>query len=225
RLADLPPDVLAAPVAHLDRSASLPVSAVQERLASALDHLVGSIDAGRRRSSRLRVALEDSRGRAERDQLAGLHNRHFLQRFLGPVDRPMDLLALLVDVDDLKSANDRHGHAAGDAVLRAIALVLRRSSRPGTSSCAGAATSSSCWSRASSRAPAWPSPSGWPLPCAPPARRAPGTNLPLSASIGVCAVSRSTLPLDRLDGALAVVKRGGKGRAALAPGGAALRPV
>jgi len=36
--------------------------------------------------------------------------RHFLERFLGEEDRPADLLLLLVDVDDLKGINGRHGH-------------------------------------------------------------------------------------------------------------------
>lgn len=37
---------------------------------------------------------------------------------------------LLIDIDDFKQVNDRHGHAAGDDVLRAVADMLRGTLRP-----------------------------------------------------------------------------------------------
>ncbi len=43
--------------------------------------------------------------------------------------RPQSLV--LIDLDHFKQINDRHGHAAGDAVLRALAGVMKRSSRSG----------------------------------------------------------------------------------------------
>jgi diguanylate cyclase (GGDEF)-like protein len=63
------------------------------------------------------------------DGLTSLHNHRFFQDHLGrEVARaerhgtPLSLV--LIDIDDFKLLNDRHGHATGDAVLRRIAEVL-----------------------------------------------------------------------------------------------------
>jgi len=64
------------------------------------------VDAGYQHAAALRLELESTKSMAERDQLTGLHNRHFLQRYLGSGERPLDLLALLIDVDGLKQVND-----------------------------------------------------------------------------------------------------------------------
>jgi diguanylate cyclase (GGDEF)-like protein len=65
------------------------------------------------------------------DDLTGLANRRRfreeLERLTAAAERhgtPLSLL--LLDVDDFKKVNDRHGHAAGDEILREIAVALRR---------------------------------------------------------------------------------------------------
>ncbi|HJR73633.1 MAG TPA: diguanylate cyclase [Luteimonas sp.] len=64
------------------------------------------------------------------DDITGLYNRkHWeeaaereLARYLR-TRRPA--VVMMVDLDDFKLINDRHGHVAGDAMLRAVAEVLR----------------------------------------------------------------------------------------------------
>jgi diguanylate cyclase (GGDEF)-like protein len=78
---------------------------------------------------------EGDRRRAEFDALTGLLTPYELRRRLGRlVSRaqaaPGVRIALLfVDTDRFKDWNDAYGHAAGDALLRALAAVLRDSAR------------------------------------------------------------------------------------------------
>ncbi len=67
---------------------------------------------------------------ATMDPLTGLYNRrHFLElldRELARSARHARPLALLIiDLDHFKQINDRHGHPAGDVVLRQVAAALR----------------------------------------------------------------------------------------------------
>jgi diguanylate cyclase (GGDEF)-like protein/PAS domain S-box-containing protein len=68
---------------------------------------------------------------ADHDALTGLFNRRRfeeeLERHVSHAQRyRMEGCVLLIDVDDLKAINDNGGHRAGDAVLIAVAEVLRR---------------------------------------------------------------------------------------------------
>ncbi|PYE25985.1 diguanylate cyclase (GGDEF)-like protein [Rhizobium sp. PP-F2F-G20b] len=61
---------------------------------------------------------------SERDALTGLLNRRALeQNFEGYRTQGYHALAVL-DLDHFKAVNDAHGHAAGDAVLKAVGKVL-----------------------------------------------------------------------------------------------------
>ncbi len=74
---------------------------------------------------------------AEMDPLTGLHNRrsfvHALRERLTALERPRraggDWALLLIDLDGFKDVNDTCGHAAGDAVLVAVAAAIRDRTR------------------------------------------------------------------------------------------------
>lgn len=78
------------------------------------------------------------------DPLSGLHNRRFLQQHIEAdvelcVRRHVesqggasgDLIFFMIDIDHFKQVNDRHGHPAGDAVIRQMPLRLRPVFRSG----------------------------------------------------------------------------------------------
>lgn len=67
------------------------------------------------------------------DGLTGIGNRHAFEDHISTlVARPeAPVTVVIVDVDELKLANDVHGHEAGDDILRTIAEVLRALVGPG----------------------------------------------------------------------------------------------
>ncbi|MGH8441830.1 MAG: diguanylate cyclase domain-containing protein, partial [Nevskiaceae bacterium] len=88
----------------------------------------------RERTEALRLSEEALRHEATHDHLTGLPNRAlFLDRLGHGVERGRRHDArfglLYMDIDGFKPVNDRHGHAAGDELLRQIAARLRRAVR------------------------------------------------------------------------------------------------
>lgn len=67
---------------------------------------------------------------ANTDYLTGLYNRRYLDNYLDqsiknmPPDKKIG--GIMVDVDDFKSINDRHGHATGDMALRTASTILKK---------------------------------------------------------------------------------------------------
>jgi len=111
---------------------SSPAVDIEAMEAGALDYLIkGEITPGMLgRSLRYALKLGSTLDRlsrlATRDELTGLMNRRALDGWLGEeIDRsrrfarPVGLV--LLDLDHFKAINDRHGHPAGDAVLREMA--------------------------------------------------------------------------------------------------------
>ena len=89
----------------------------------------------RRAEQGLRDLTASLTERAVRDPLTGLANRTLLEeRLRGTLARDGRTGAttglLFLDLDGFKAVNDRHGHAVGDAVLRAVAARLSAGVRP-----------------------------------------------------------------------------------------------
>lgn len=219
----LPPGLHARARDHLDRSGE-PMSPQEHKLAVAADHLMYSVDAGQHRLLRMRSSLDDTRSLAERDQLTGLHNRHFLERFLGGANRPADLMAVLVDVDNLKIVNDTHGHSAGDAVLSAVTAALNAYTRDGdvVIRWGGDEFLVLVPGLTADDAPSYGQGLVDAVAMSHPA--APWDTLPVSVSIGISPTRRTPLPLNELDQAMYQAKRAGKGRAVISAAPSPARP-
>lgn len=71
------------------------------------------------------AVIESSHSLAYRDALTGLPTRRALDEMLARL-RSRPFTAAMVDVDHFKRFNDKHGHDAGDQVLRMIATQLAR---------------------------------------------------------------------------------------------------
>ncbi|HTL99023.1 MAG TPA: GGDEF domain-containing protein, partial [Holophagaceae bacterium] len=76
-----------------------------------------------------------------RDMLTGLRNRRYLTEFMGPEAESVlrswtpgspiqqSLAIVMLDLDHFKRVNDAHGHQAGDAVLKQVAVILEETLR------------------------------------------------------------------------------------------------
>jgi diguanylate cyclase (GGDEF)-like protein len=94
------------------------------RLADEVDALAAELEASRARIGELEARIDI-------DALTEIRNRRGfareLARSLAYVKRyGTSAVLIYVDLDGFKLVNDRHGHAAGDAVLKAVAATLVR---------------------------------------------------------------------------------------------------
>lgn len=89
------------------------------------DHIIGQFE-------ELLMVRRELDFAASHDPLTGLLNRRGLDRVLGEAGESGEALGLLLlDLDGFKLINDRHGHHAGDDLLKQVALRLKGVVRPG----------------------------------------------------------------------------------------------
>jgi diguanylate cyclase (GGDEF)-like protein len=82
----------------------------------------------------LRQVMDRLRSEADRDYLTGLANRRRFRLALGQEAERwrrynVPCALVLIDIDHLKKINDKHGHSAGDRVIRHVADALVEMSR------------------------------------------------------------------------------------------------
>jgi diguanylate cyclase (GGDEF)-like protein len=73
--------------------------------------------------------LESLRREAKEDFLTGVANRNEMEKildYLFSIEKPdLRFFLLLIDIDDFKGINDRHGHAWGDRILVEHSRILK----------------------------------------------------------------------------------------------------
>ncbi|HEX7943093.1 MAG TPA: GGDEF domain-containing protein [Phenylobacterium sp.] len=104
----------------------VPEAEMTRAVKAAIQTLLTELDDLRSEVGRLKSRLSEAEGLADRDALTPLLNRRAFVRELGRVrtfaqryGAPASLVYF--DLDGFKAINDRYGHAAGDAALKAVA--------------------------------------------------------------------------------------------------------
>jgi diguanylate cyclase (GGDEF)-like protein len=117
---------LAALAEMRDKGAAQRMEAAADRTRAARDRQAAAAD-----REHLLFELE----RSHLDDLTGAYRRGMGEiAVINEIERSrrsdQTLVLAYVDSDDLKGVNDRHGHAAGDAMLRDLVVLLRSNLRP-----------------------------------------------------------------------------------------------
>ncbi|KAA9005705.1 diguanylate cyclase [Histidinibacterium aquaticum] len=95
-----------------------------------LAHRVRTLLRRKRQQDALRATVASGLEAAVTDPLTGLHNRRYAESHLAHLchrgrEEKRSFAMMVLDIDHFKQINDRWGHAAGDAVLKAVADRLR----------------------------------------------------------------------------------------------------
>jgi diguanylate cyclase (GGDEF)-like protein len=123
---------------HLEMHAELVRQRIVQQLRAQSEQFITRVEAeqSRREADRQRERAREMEARAQRDPLTGLGNRREVDARLptllhtaAAAGQPVALAML--DLDRFKQINDRFGHLVGDAVLVAVARLLRDSVRAG----------------------------------------------------------------------------------------------
>lgn len=115
----------------------IPVHVRFAPLVDAANEVVGALQVFREGTTGMAVAqrIRELEKLSFLDPLTNLANRRYTDLTLRSLCSELSrggapFGVVLLDIDDLKEINDRHGHDAGDRVLRAVARTLLLGSRP-----------------------------------------------------------------------------------------------
>jgi two-component system cell cycle response regulator len=83
---------------------------------------------------RLRFHYEAAMNSSVIDWLTGVYNHGYFKRFLEleikkSLRHRYPVSLIMLDIDDFKTYNDTHGHTVGDAILKELAVVIKKSVR------------------------------------------------------------------------------------------------
>ena len=123
---------------YLPTPVSVPLMRLRLRAASRYIQLLREQERDRARLARMSEELAVNRRRLEEAALtdaltrlpnrqAGLESLNLAWSAAGRYQQPLSVM--LIDVDGVRDINQRHGHAAGDALVQAVARILRESGR------------------------------------------------------------------------------------------------
>ena len=116
--------------ANSPRAEAGELPADRDLTAAPAEHLLAEIERLRAALRAAECKIAELEARADVDPLLDILNRRGfereLARSLAYVRRyGTDATLMVIDLDGFKGVNDRHGHAAGDALLKAVAAALR----------------------------------------------------------------------------------------------------
>lgn len=103
------------------------ITALVEEMREENQQIIAELE---REMTAYRRRLDEVEQAAQRDALTGLANRTSFERRAGEfIQAGVPFTLLLIDLNHFKLVNDRHGHLAGDELLRLFAARLKRQLR------------------------------------------------------------------------------------------------